>query len=1126
MPKRTDIESILVIGSGPIVIGQACEFDYSGTQACRVLRDEGYRVILANSNPATIMTDPDLADRTYIEPLDREVLKAIIIRERPDALLPTMGGQTALNLAMALREDGVLDEYGVELIGASTEAITTAENRERFKEAMTEIGLKTPESGFAHNLDEAIVIASEIGYPVMVRPSFILGGKGTGIAADPATFARLAREGIEASPVSEILVERSIAGWKEYELEVMRDHADNCVIVCSIENFDAMGVHTGDSITVAPAQTLSDVEYQEMRDDAFKIIRRVGVETGGSNIQFAVNPETGERIVIEMNPRVSRSSALASKATGFPIAKIAARLAVGYRLDEIVNDITKATPASFEPAIDYVVTKVPRWAFEKLPGTTDRLGTRMQSVGEAMAIGRTFPESLQKALRGLEQGRFGLNCDPAEESVDRICTEDLLAKVAVPSPERPFEIEALLRRGVSEETVCGATRIDPWFISQMGQIVEARRYLDELAAVQAPLDTLTAPLWRKIKRLGFSDAQVAYCLGFDESEVRSSRLALGVHATFKTVDTCAAEFSAETPYYYSTFEDDDEVRPGGRERVIILGSGPNRIGQGIEFDYCCVHASMALREAGFETIMVNCNPETVSTDYDTSDRLYFEPVTEEDVLAVIDAERRAGATIAGVIVGLGGQTPLKLSGRIDPELILGTSAVSIDLAEDREQWNQLCGRLGIPQPPGATATDLKSALAIIDEIGYPALVRPSYVLGGRAMEIVYDSEGLADAMATIAGFSAKDQNVRGFAGTLGREGGLSAERPVLIDHFLEDAIEVDVDAVRDRDGEVLIGGVLEHVEEAGVHSGDSACVIPPPTLATETVETIIAYTHAIADALRVCGPINVQYAVQAGRVYVIEANPRASRTVPFVAKATGVPLAKIAARVMAGATLRELRTERLLVDMAPPGHVSVKEAVLPFDRFPEVDALLGPEMRSTGEVMGIASTFGLAFAKSQIAAGNALPESGTLFLSLADRDKATGLLAAMAFRDLGFSIAATAGTADYLEGHGVTVATRVAKLNEGEIRDGADIESSRAEHPEWIDGVSLIAGGLVTLVVNTPRGRGPRADGVYLRRAAALHNGPIVTTVAAARAAAQGIRDWKSLGLSVVSIQEHHAGMR
>ncbi len=1125
MPRRTDIHSILVIGSGPIVIGQACEFDYSGTQACRVLKEEGYRVILANSNPATIMTDPGLADATYIEPLDRDVLRAIIERERPDALLPTMGGQTALNLAMALREDGVLDEFDVELIGASTEAIVTAEDRERFKDAMTEIGLATPESGFAHNLEEAIEIGERIGYPVMVRPSFILGGKGTGIASDAESFVQLAREGIEASPVSEILVERSIAGWKEYELEVMRDHADNCVIVCSIENFDAMGVHTGDSITVAPAQTLSDVEYQEMRDDAFKVIRRVGVETGGSNIQFAVNPATGERIVIEMNPRVSRSSALASKATGFPIAKIAARLAVGYRLDEIVNDITKATPASFEPSIDYVVVKIPRWAFEKLPGTQDRLGTRMQSVGEVMAIGRTFPESFQKALRGLEQGRSGLNADAGEQSLTGCSDEELLAKIAVPTPDRPFQIEALLRRGRTPEEVCAATGIDPWFIDQLMLIVGARHHLEEIAKEAAPLAALTAPVLRRIKRLGFSDAQIAYLFKLPEASVRAHRLDVGVIATFKTVDTCAAEFAAETPYYYSTYEDEDEVRPGGRPRAIILGSGPNRIGQGIEFDYCCVHASMALREAGYETIMINCNPETVSTDYDTSDRLYFEPITEEDVLAVIDAERRAGGEIKGVIVGLGGQTPLKLSGRLDPSLILGTSAASIDLAEDRERWNQLCGELEIPQPPGATVTNLEEALAVIASIGYPALVRPSYVLGGRAMEIVYDDEGLADAMATIAGFTAKDDGGGQSAGSLGREGGLSAERPVLIDRFLEDAVEVDVDAVRDHTGEVLIGGVLEHVEEAGVHSGDSACVIPPPTLLPETILTITAHTKEIAHALSVIGPINVQYAVQQGRVFVIEANPRASRTVPFVAKATGVPLAKIAARVMAGSSLDELRTEGMLVEVGVPDHVSVKEAVLPFDRFPEVDALLGPEMRSTGEVMGVGSTFGLAFAKSQIAAGNRLPTSGTVFFSLADRDKPSGLRAATAFLELGFSIAATTGTATYLEEHGVTVTTRVAKLSEGIDRDGANFTGSTTQHPEWIDGISLIASGTVTLVVNTPRGRGPRADGVYLRRAAALHNVPTVTTVAAARAAAQGIRDWIALGLQVTPIQEHHAKM-
>ncbi len=1126
MPKRTDIKSILVIGSGPIVIGQACEFDYSGTQACRVLKEEGYRVILANSNPATIMTDPDLADRTYIEPLDRAVLRAIIERERPDALLPTMGGQTALNLAMDLRADGVLDEFNVELIGASTEAIVTAENREVFKEAMTEIGLSTPESGFAHSLAEAIEIGTQIGCPLMVRPSFILGGKGTGIAKTMEDFTRLAQEGIEASPVSEILVERSIEGWKEYELEVMRDYADNCVIVCSIENFDAMGVHTGDSITVAPAQTLSDVEYQSMRDDAFKVIRRVGVETGGSNIQFAVNPATGERIVIEMNPRVSRSSALASKATGFPIAKIAARLAVGYRLDEIVNDITKATPASFEPSIDYVVTKIPRWAFEKLPGAPDRLGTRMQSVGEVMAIGRTFPESFQKALRGLEQGRFGLNGDPGEQAFDAVSDEALLGRIAVPTPDRPFQLEALLRRGISPEKICATTKIDPWFIDQLMLIVEARRHIDEIAKLDDPLESITPTMWRKLKRLGFSDAQFAYLFQCPEEMVRRSRIGAGVIATFKTVDTCAAEFAAETPYYYSTYEDEDEVKPGGRPRAIILGSGPNRIGQGIEFDYCCVHASMALREAGFETIMINCNPETVSTDYDTSDRLYFEPITEEDVLNVIAAERRAGGEIKGVIVGLGGQTPLKLSGKLDPSLILGTSAASIDLAEDRERWNQLCQELAIPQPPGATATDLTEALAIVATIGYPALVRPSYVLGGRAMEIVYDDEGLASAMATIAGFSSIDTGSPVGAGSLGREGGLSAERPVLIDHFLEDAVEVDVDAVRDGVGEVLIGGVLEHVEEAGVHSGDSACVIPPPTLTDETVSTIVRYTEEIALALNVIGPINVQYAVQAGQVYVIEANPRASRTVPFVAKATGVPLAKIAARVMAGSSLEELRGEGLLVAPGIPTHVSVKEAVLPFDRFPEVDALLGPEMRSTGEVMGVASTFGLAFAKSQIAAGNTLPSSGSVFLSLADRDKAAGLLAARAFAELGFGIAATTGTASYLEENGVTVATLVSKLSEGEERDGANLKGSVAQHPDWIDGISLIASGAVTLVVNTPRGRGPRADGAYLRRAAALNNVPVVTTVAAARAAAQGIRDWLTLGLDVTSIQEHHVAMR
>ncbi len=1113
MGRRDDLESILVIGSGPIVIGQACEFDYSGTQACRVLRAEGYRVVLANSNPATIMTDPEVADRTYVEPLAPEVVAAILRRERPDALLPTLGGQTALNLAMALSDMGVLDELGVELIGASTEAIRTAENRDAFKAAMLEIGLACPESGFAHDLDEALAVGDAIGYPIMVRPSFILGGAGTGIAHDRAELATLAAAGLSASPVSQILVERSIAGWKEYELEVMRDRADNCVVVCSIENLDPMGVHTGDSITVAPAQTLSDVEYQHMRDAAFACIRRVGVETGGSNIQFAVDPRSGEQLVIEMNPRVSRSSALASKATGFPIAKIAARLAVGYTLDEIANDITRATPASFEPTIDYVVTKVPRWAFEKLPGTPDRLGTRMQSVGEVMAIGRTFPESFQKALRGLEQGRGGLNADPGEAAYEASTDEELLERAKVPTPERPFVLEAVLRRGIGVDRLAAETGIDPWFLGAIEELVEERLALAGLAAPGGPgLDGLDARRLRRAKRLGFSDAQLAYLLGADEADVRAHRLAVGVRPTFKTVDTCGAEFAAETPYHYSTYEDEDEVRPGTRPRVVILGSGPNRIGQGIEFDYCCVHASMALREAGFETVMINCNPETVSTDYDTSDRLYFEPLTEEDVRSVIDAEQVAGGGgVAGVLVALGGQTPLKLAGRLPDGLVLGTSAAAIDLAEDRERWSALCARLEIPQPAGGTASDLAGARAVVERIGYPALVRPSYVLGGRAMEIVYDDEGLARAMAALAGFQDG-----GAAGSLGREGGLSAERPVLVDRFLEDAIEVDVDAVRDRDGALLLGGIMEHVEEAGVHSGDSACAIWPPTLAEETIAVLEGYTRAIADALEVVGPINVQYAVKQGQVFVIEANPRASRTLPFVAKATGVPLAKVAARVMVGATLAQLAAEGLVPAVTPvrPAQVSVKEAVLPFDRFPEVDALLGPEMRSTGEVMGIDATFGLAFAKSQLAAGSVLPEGGAVFLSLADRDKPAGVVVARAFVELGFRIAATNGTADALELGGVPVDVRVAKLGDGDTP------------ARGVDAVSLLEGGEVRLVVNTPRGRGPRADGAHIRRAASASKVPMVTTVAAARAAAAGIADRARLGVSVCSLQEHHEATR
>ncbi|HWH35776.1 MAG TPA: carbamoyl-phosphate synthase large subunit [Acidimicrobiales bacterium] len=1096
MPRRDDIETILLIGSGPIVIGQASEFDYSGTQACRVLRAEGYRLVLANSNPATIMTDPDFADRTYVEPLDVDAVSAIIDRERPDALLATLGGQTALNLAMELSEGGVLDRYGVELIGANAEAIATAEDRDRFKQAMQGIGLTVPASGIARTLDEARQVIEEVGLPAIVRPAYIMGGKGAGIATTAPEFVRMAAVGLAASPISEILIEKSVAGWKEYELEVMRDGHDNCVVVCSIENLDPMGVHTGDSITVAPAQTLSDVEYQAMRDAAFACIRRVGVETGGSNVQFALDPATGEMVVIEMNPRVSRSSALASKATGFPIAKIAARLAVGYTLDEITNDITTKTPASFEPTIDYVVTKVPRWAFEKFPGYPDLLGTQMQSVGEAMAIGRTFPESLQKALRSLEHGRHGLNCDPGEEAMAGLSDSELLARAGTGSPDRPFHLEALLRRGISVERVHQATAVDPWFLDQICRIVEERSHLAATGA--AGMDRWA---WRRAKRLGFSDAQLAWLWGRPEAEVRTARLEAEVTPTYKTVDTCGAEFEAHTPYHYSTWEDEDEVAPSRRPKVVILGSGPNRIGQGIEFDYCCVHASFALGDAGFETVMVNCNPETVSTDYDTSDRLYFEPLTTEDVLSVLDAEAASG-DLVGVVVSLGGQTPLKLAGEIPPELVLGTSPDAIDLAEDRERWSGLCARLDIPQPPGGVASSLDGALAVVGRIGYPALVRPSYVLGGRAMSIVYDDDGLAAAMAELATFGAPG-GAR--AGSLGREGGLSAERPVLIDRFLEDAVEVDVDAVRDATGEVLIGAVMEHVEEAGVHSGDSACAIPPPTLAARVVATIEGHTRAIADALDVRGLLNVQYAVAQGEVYVIEANPRASRTVPFVAKATGVALAKVAARVMVGASLADLRSEGLLMAPRTAGHVAVKEAVLPFNRFPEADSLLGPEMRSTGEVMGIDRTFGLAFAKSQIAAGDRLPERGAVFFSLADRDKANGVIAARRFAALGFDLVATAGTAAHLEAAGVSVSTVLDKVG---------------EHDAEVTAVELLAAGKVALVVNTPRGHGPRADGAYIRSAAAAHRVPCLTTVAAALAAAEGVGDWAAHPFAVRSLQE------
>jgi carbamoyl-phosphate synthase large subunit len=1129
VPRRDDLESILLIGAGPIVIGQACEFDYSGTQACKVLRAEGYRVILANSNPATIMTDPEFADATYVEPLDAEHLERIIERERPDAVLPTLGGQTALNLAMELVDRKAVGRPGApELIGATADAIATAEDRERFKSAMQEIGLGVPASATAHSLDEALAVVGRIGLPVVVRPAFILGGKGTGIAATPDDFRRIAATGLAASPISEILIERSIAGWKEYELEVMRDRVDNCVVVCSIENLDPMGVHTGDSITVAPAQTLSDVEYQAMRDAAFACIRRVGVETGGSNVQFALDPANGDMVIIEMNPRVSRSSALASKATGFPIAKIAAKLAVGYTLDEIPNDITRKTPASFEPTIDYVVTKVPRWAFEKFPSSPGVLGTSMQSVGEAMAIGRTFPESLQKALRSLEIGRAGLNCDPGEAVLDDVADDELVARAAMGTPDRPFQLEAALRRGITIETLAERTRVDPWFLDQILRIVEERARL----AAAGP-DGVTRRDWRRAKRLGFADAQLAWLWGVDVADVRRRRLEAGVRPTYKTVDTCGAEFEAATPYHYSTYEDEDETVASGRRKVLILGSGPNRIGQGIEFDYCCVHASFALAGAGYETVMLNCNPETVSTDYDTSDRLYFEPLTLEDALNVIDAERVAGELV-GVVVALGGQTPLKLASALPADLVLGTSPASIDVAEDRERWNALCARLGIPQPAGGTATSVDEALAVVGRVGYPVLLRPSYVLGGRAMEIVYDEDGLRRAMAELASF-----------GSLGREGGLSASRPVLIDRFLEDATEVDVDAIRDATGDVVIGAVMEHVEEAGVHSGDSACSIPPHSLSDGTVAVIEDYTRRLADALDVRGLINVQYAVKPGResgaqvqVFVIEANPRASRTVPFVAKATGVPLVKVAARVMVGATLGELRAEGLLRDPAGDmgsgataaraggaggvfagGHVAVKEAVLPFSRFPDADTVLGPEMRSTGEVMGVDSTFGLAFGKAQVAAGERLPEGGTVFLSLADRDKPAGLKAAARLVEQGFDIAATVGTAHHLERNGVPVAQRVAKVA---VAD--EIVAHAGEEAGLPTALDLISAGRVQLVVNSPRGRGARADGAYIRRAANLHRIPCLTTAAAAVAAAESTAERSQHDIRVRSLQEIHGG--
>ena len=1080
MPARSDIRSILLIGSGPIVIGQACEFDYSGTQAAKVLRADGYRVILLNSNPATIMTDPEFADATYIEPITPEVVGEIVAKERPDALLATLGGQTALNVATDVARSGILERYGVEMIGAGLDAIERAEDRGRFKEVMEAAGLEVPRAGYARSMDEARSIAAEIGFPIMVRPSYILGGGGTGIAQDESTFTEIARRGLEASPVDEILVEESVYGWKEFEMEVMRDRLDNAVIVCSIENLDPMGVHTGDSITVAPIQTLSDREYQEMRDDAITVLRTIGVETGGSNVQFAIDPETGRRLVIEMNPRVSRSSALASKATGFPIAKVAALLAVGYTLDEIVNDITGATPASFEPALDYVVVKVPRFDFQKFPSAPQTLGTSMRSVGEAMAIGRTFPEALQKALRSLENGRAGLGADPADAQLADTPDEDLRGAVETPTPSRVFAVAEALERGWDVDEVAALSGYDAWFVDQMAGIVEMR---EELRTAVGDLAVL-----RAAKRSGFSDRQIAHLWGTTEDEIRAARMGAGIVTTYKTVDTCAAEFEASTPYMYGTYEDDDEVPPASRPRVIVLGSGPNRIGQGIEFDYCCVHASFALRDAGYESVMVNCNPETVSTDYDTSDRLYFEPLTVEDVLSIIDIERPEA-----VIVQLGGQTPLNLARRLAEKgvPIAGTPPEAIDAAEDREQFAALCDRLGVKQPPAGTATSVLEAEEVADRIGLPVLVRPSYVLGGRGMRVVYSFDELGDYVRELYGGDAEtDPEVSG--------------APILIDRFLEGAVEVDVDAIFDG-AELLVGGVMEHVEEAGVHSGDSACVTPPPTLSEAAHKEILQATEDLARGLGVRGLINIQFAVKGDDVYVLEANPRGSRTVPFISKASGIPLAKIAARVMVGATIDGLRDEGMLGTRRAEGFVAVKEAVLPWDRFPEEDTVLGPEMRSTGEVMGIANDVGVAYAKALLAAGHVLPTRGRVFLSFADRDKPLGLAVAQAFKLLGFEIIATPGTARYLEHHAIDCEP-VNKVGAGP-RDTRD----------------RILAGEVQLIVNTPRGGRARSDGRVIRHAARSVGVPCVTTIQGGLAVARSLRAGTVAISNPRSLQEWHS---
>jgi len=1075
MPRNDQLKKILLIGSGPIVIGQGCEFDYSGVQACKALREEGYQVVLVNSNPATIMTDPEFADRTYIEPITAEVIEAIIEREKPDALLPTMGGQTALNAAMELYRNGALARHGVKLIGANAQAIAKGEDRQLFKEAMLRIGLDLPRSGVARSLVDANRVADEIGtFPLIIRPAFTLGGMGGGIAYNRDELDAIAARGLDLSPVNEVLIDESLVGWKEFEMEVMRDWMDNCVVVCSIENFDPMGVHTGDSITVAPAQTLTDKEYQMMRDAAFAVIREIGVETGGSNIQFAVNPDNGRMVVIEMNPRVSRSSALASKATGFPIAKIAAKLAVGYALDEIKNDITRETPACFEPTIDYCVVKIPRFTFEKFPQADATLTTRMKSVGEAMAIGRTFKEALQKALRSLEIKRFGLCGDGAEKHVD---PETLRLRLSIPNAERIFYLAQAFQNGLSIDEVFDLTKIDKWFLRNVEQIVEKARVLGGAGISSDRKPNFQREPFLRAKKLGFSDRQLAIACGPSEKAIRAERIAANVKPTYRLVDTCAAEFEAYTPYYYSTYGDENERRESGKRKIMILGGGPNRIGQGIEFDYCCVHAAFALRELGFETIMVNSNPETVSTDYDTSDKLYFEPLTLEDVLNIYDQEKPEG-----VFVQFGGQTPLNLANGLKAAgvSILGTQPESIETAEDRQLFAAMLDKLGLRQTPSGSAVTTDEAAAIANETGYPVLVRPSFVLGGRAMELVYNEEDLRRYMASAIE--------------------VTPDRPVLVDRFLEDAIEVDVDCISDGETTV-IGAIMEHIEEAGIHSGDSACVIPTFSLPQKVLEEISAATKAMARELNVRGLMNVQFAVKGEDVYVLEVNPRASRTVPFVSKAIGVPLAKLAAKVMAGKSLRELGFTREIV----PKHYSAKEAVFPFLRYEGVDISLGPEMKSTGEAMGMDVDLGLAYAKSQMAAPPPLPTGGNVFVSVKDSDKRAVVPVVREFVRLGFGIIATAGTFEVLAAAKIPV-TKVFKLREG--------------RPNVLDRVK---NGDINFIINTPSGKIPREDEVRIRNASLAQRIPIMTTVRAALASANGIRSLQKRKLRVRSLQEYHA---